>query len=82
MHAIQIRNVSNGTYARLKELAKADRRSLQQETAWLLEQSLAIFGRPGPRDWSQADRILEESKKRYGILPDSTPLIRRMRDDR
>ena len=82
MATLQIRNLPEGTYAALKVRAKADRRSLQQEAAWLLEIMLS-FREGGQRpDWSHVDQVRERMARRYGTLPSSTPLIRRMRDER
>lgn len=82
MPSIQIRNISETAYASLKARAKADRRSIQQEAAWVLETTLALPGALQQPDWGQADAIRELMTKRYGVLPDSTPTIRQMRDER
>ncbi len=31
-------------------------------------------------DWTKVDQVREEMTKRHGVQPDSTPLIREMRD--
>jgi plasmid stability protein len=89
MPSIQIKNISETTYKKLKERAQADRRSLQQEAAWLLERSLDnnLFASYGSiplhlSDWTAADRIRAGMEKRYGVLPDSTPLVREKRYER
>ena len=82
MHVIQIRNFPDATYRRLRELAKEERRSLQQEASWLLEKALEIFGRSSLKNWDQVAKTQKEMKLRYGALPDSTPLIRQMRQER
>ncbi len=82
MATLQIRNLSDETYAALKARAKADRRSLQQEAAWFLETMLSFRGALHQPDWSRVDEVRERMARRYGTLPDSTPVIRRMRDER
>ncbi|MBI2885459.1 MAG: hypothetical protein HYY15_04745 [Candidatus Omnitrophica bacterium] len=83
MPSLQIRNMPEETYANLKARAKLDRRSVQQEAAWLLETILSFPGvllhQP---NWSRVDQVREAMAKRYGAQPDSTPLIRQMRDER
>lgn len=82
MATLQIRNLSDDTYAALKARAKADRRSLQQEAAWFLETMLSFRGELRQPDWSRVDEVRGRMARRYGTLSDSTPLIRRMRDER
>ena len=82
MPSIQIRNISEETYNSLKTRAKLDHRSLQQEAAWMIEKALAWYEPLHQPNWSRVDHIREEMAKRYGTLPDSTPLIREMRDER
>lgn len=82
MPSIQIRNLSDEAYENLKVKAKADRRSVQQEAAWVLETTLSFHARAHWPDWTLVDAIREQMTHRYGLLPDSTPLIRQMRDER
>ena len=82
MATLQIRNLSDETYEALKARAKADRRSLQQEAAWFLETMLSFHGALHRPDWSRVDQVRERMARQYGTVPDSTPLIRRMRDER
>lgn len=89
MPAIQIRNLSEEAYKRLQQRAEQDRRSLQQEAAWILESALqsgapwAYFQVPLHQpDWTHVNEVREKMQKRYGTLPDSTPQIRKMRDER
>ena len=76
MPSLYIRNLPEPVYERLKKRAKSDRRSLQQEAAWLLEKTLETSGFGG------LARLQQEMSRLYGILSDSTPIIRRMRDER
>ncbi len=88
MPKVQIRNVPEETYEKLKIRAKEDRRSLQQEAAWLLE--FALNSSPVQRfptltvdeRWARLDAMREDMRRRYGVLPDSTPDIRKWRDTR
>ena len=82
MPSLQIRNLSEGTYHLLKARAKADRRSLQQEATWLLETMLSIRHALHQPDWHGVDQIRDQMARTYGTLPNSTPLIRKMRDER
>ena len=82
MPSIQIRNLSEEVYNRLIQRAKQDKRSLQQEAAWLLESALSVAGLFHPPNWEAVDRVQEQMSARYGQMPDSTPLIREMRDQR
>jgi len=43
MKSLSIRNLSDDTYAPLQFLAKANRRSLQEQIKWLLEQEVALI---------------------------------------
>lgn len=81
MPSIQIRNLSQAVYCLLKQMAKANRRSIQREATWILEAALNFPGRLHQPDWSQADAIHNLMKQRYGLLPDSTALIRKMLDE-
>ena len=82
MPSIQVRNLSEEAYAALKAKAKLDRRSVQQEAAWVLETALTFRAGLHQPDWSRVDDIRERMTRQYGALPDSTPLIRQMRDER
>jgi len=89
MPSIQIRSFSEEAYKKLAERAKQDKRSIQQEAAWLLESALQagayspFFIAPLHQpDWTKVDQVREEMKKRYGTQPDSTSMIREMRDER
>jgi hypothetical protein len=80
MPSLYIREVPPALYRKIKEHAEADRRSLQKEAVWLLEKSLTEGTSRLPewgRMWS-----FRKTMRRYGVLSDSTPVIRRMRDGR
>ena len=85
MKTIQIRGLGDDAYELLKQRAKQDRRSLQQEAAWLLEQSVkgaVLESYKIPGDWEKVDAIRRTVLALNGIQPDSTSLIRQMRDER
>jgi hypothetical protein len=89
MPSIQIRNISEEVYRKLVERAKEDKRSIQQEASWLLESTLQIHGYPSffnaplhYSDWTNVDHVRKEMSKRHDVQPDSTPLIREMRNER
>jgi plasmid stability protein len=83
MPTIQIRNLSDDVYGKLKQMAKRDRRSIQQEAAWLLEQALNQPKKEDRRElWRITDSIQEAMREKYGELPDSTPDMREARDER
>lgn len=84
MASIQIRNVSEKTLAKLRERAKRDKRSVQQEAHWLLEQALTE-GLSSPlhlSNWQTVDTVRERLASDYGTQPDSTADIRKMREER
>jgi hypothetical protein len=82
MPTIQIRNFSEDGYKLLVERARQDKRSIQQEAAWLLERSLAFPGLFHKSDWTIVDQVRDRMTSTYGKMRDSTPLIRKMRDER
>jgi plasmid stability protein len=43
MKSLSIRNLSDDTYAQLQFLAKANRRSLQEQIKWLLEKEVNLI---------------------------------------
>jgi plasmid stability protein len=53
MKSLSIRNLSEETYAHLQFLAKANRRSLQEQIKLLLEQEVALIkGAVDPKGWT------------------------------
>lgn len=82
MPTVQIRNLPEKIYHLLKARAKNDRRSIQQEAAWMLETMLLLRPKMRQPDWSGVDEIRERMTRAYGTLADSTLLIRQMRDER
>jgi plasmid stability protein len=77
MATLTIRKFDDEAYQRLRERARANNRSLEAEARQLLEERT--------RDRATVSESLEEFqarlKAKYGVLPDSTDLIRRERDE-
>jgi plasmid stability protein len=76
MGAMTIRRLDEAVIARIKALAKANGRSMEEEARLILEQTAM---RPTPQEW--AARMDKVRREIFGdrVLPDSTPLIREMR---
>ena len=77
MATLTIRQLDDEVYQRLKARARGNKRSLEAEARYLLDER--------SRDIGDVARDLGEFRKRmaarYGVLPDSVPLIREMRDE-
>jgi plasmid stability protein len=77
MATLTIRRLDDGVYDALRNRARSNGRSLEAEVREILAE------KANPRD-AVVDRLIafhEEMIRRHGILPDSTPLIREMRDE-
>ncbi len=78
MADLLVRNVPPGVMERLKAQAQRNNRSLQKEALAILEAGARLT-------WSEwlelADQLREESKS-WGVIGDSTDLIREDRDSR
>lgn len=77
MATLTIRQLDDEVYARLKERARTNKRSLEAEARQLLDER--------SRDLPALVEDLRAFQKRmiakHGLLPDSTELIRKMRRD-
>ena len=80
MANILIRNVDNTDMARLKKMAKAAGKSVNE----LAREALHAAAEPSKAEvWAEADRLRAKIRARVGHeLPDSTPGIRQDRDTR
>ncbi|MBD3344968.1 MAG: hypothetical protein GF401_07890 [Chitinivibrionales bacterium] len=76
MHAIQLRNVPDELYIKLKKQAKQHHRSLAGETLWVLEQQLAHSDYSRNDVFSEINLVREEIQKKYGVGDSSVTLIR------
>ncbi|MFL6859084.1 MAG: FitA-like ribbon-helix-helix domain-containing protein [Allosphingosinicella sp.] len=77
MATLTIRRLDDEVYEALKDRARANGRSLEAEAREIL------VAKASPRD-ALVDRLIafhEEMVSRHGVLPDSTPLLREMRDE-
>lgn len=84
MPALTIRNIPEELLDDLRRLAKQEHRSLNAQALWSLEYA-SQQSRNLARRSETVRRILkakEKIRRKHGVLPDSTPLIRQMRDER
>jgi len=79
MATITIRRLADDVHARLKTQAKTNGRSLEAEARHILGERVAGGG---SSDWIARLRDLQQQQKaEVGVLPDSLPLIRKIRDE-
>ena len=80
MTNILVRNVDDAVVARLKKMAKAAGKPLND----VAREALRAAAQPSKAEiWAEADRLRESIRRRVGHeLPDSTPGIREDRDTR
>lgn len=80
MSNVLVRNVDDAVVARLKKIAKAAGKSLND----VAREALRTAAQPSKAEvWAEADRLRESIRRRVGHeLPDSTPDIREDRDTR
>lgn len=80
MATITVRKLDDAVYELLREQARANKRSLEAEARQLITEHV----RP-KRDFSKLFKRLDEHharmREKYGVLSDSTPIIRQMRDE-
>jgi hypothetical protein len=77
MATLTIRRLDDDIYARLRERARANRRSLEAEAREILTERARGLD-------ALVDDLLHfhaEMVAKHGHLPDSTPLLREMRDE-
>jgi len=77
MPNLLIRDISEDTVKTLKEMAKRDGRSLQQELRLAIER---FAGQPSYDPMEAADRIRRKLEMEYGKFPDSAQIIREGRE--
>lgn len=77
MATLTIRKLDDEVYARLAARAKRNNRSLEAEARATLDERSRDVGA-----WIDDLRVFHaETIARHGVLPDSLPLIRAMRDE-
>ena len=79
MAQLTVRKVDDEIVRRLKIRAAEHGRSAEAEHREILRQALMSEKRMSVEEWAQRAR---ELRRRLGPMPDSTPLIRRMRNER
>jgi len=81
MPSLQVRNLPEHIYQKIVELAKAERRSIAQETIVLLEKALQMVNQDKKRREQLLSRIMQECDFSYSQnIPDPVPLIREDRE--
>jgi plasmid stability protein len=77
MATLTIRSLDDALYGRLRQRAKANRRSLEAEVREILSENAP------PHDALIEDLVAfhKEMAAKHGHLPDSVGLIRKMRDE-
>jgi plasmid stability protein len=81
MHVLQVRNVPDMIYERLKNASKVHHRSISGEVIHLLEVALGGNGVAGHTDLlGEISSVREDIAQRYGVAPSSANLIREDRD--
>ncbi len=77
MATLTIRRLDDQVYERLRERARSNRRSLEAEAREILTDKT----QNSDKAIEQIIALQEEMAAKYGTFPDSTPLIRQMRDE-
>ena len=67
-------------YERLRAWARQQNRSINELTVEILDRETRRW--VARQALEEADRVREEIRARHGELPDSTPLIREIREER
>ena len=75
MKAISIRNVPDDVYTALQEIAKKNRRSLQEQVKFILERELKLNNRSFLADAAEWRKLLEGRK-----LKDTEKMVREDRE--
>lgn len=85
MATLTIRKLDDAVYARLGERARRNNRSLEAEAREILNECSQELGEERGRDvdaWIDNLDVFQAGViERHGVLPDSLPLIREMRDE-
>ena len=76
MATLTIRRLDDEVYQRLRERARSNGRSLEAEVRHILAEE----ARTASALVEEMTEFHEQMIQRHGILPDSTPLLREMRD--
>ncbi len=79
MAEVRVRNIDDKVVVELKDRAKRHGRSLEAELREMITQEAL---RPRRELVGDLEQFSESLRAKYGMLPDSTPLIREERDRR
>lgn len=79
MPSLQIRDLPQDVYDKLKLLAESEHRSLAQQALVLLKEGLA---RPTPQKPTRPNYVSEPAREYTGGIPSPADLIREDRDSR
>ena len=84
MPALTIRSIPDEMLADLRKLAKQERRSLNSQALWCLDYATQESRNKARRARTVGWILKTRAKIRHeqGVLPDSSKLIRQMRDER
>ncbi len=80
MPTLQVRNLPEHIYRKIVERAKAKRRSIAQETVYLLEKSLETDSHRQEHTSILIDKMLANPPETGEQLPDPVQLLREDRD--
>ncbi len=80
MAQLLVRNVPDYIVALLKQRAHDNGRSVEAEHRALLDTIAKPATTPTVDPWAEIKAFQAEMKQQYGVLPDSTPIIRHFRD--
>ena len=79
MTALNIKNIPEELYRSLKEQAEKDKRSINQEVIWLLQESLPDSSGEADKLWSSIDKRRSDMLKSGKRFCDSVELLRKDR---
>jgi plasmid stability protein len=79
MAQLTVRGLDEDLIQKLKVRAAANGRSAEAEHREILKEALAAAAEDF---WERARKLREAIEREHGVLPDSAPLIREMRDER
>lgn len=80
MHAVQVRNVPDQLYQKLKAQSSGHHRSLSGEILYILEKHLLSYDNSREDIWSGIVSVHEKIKQTYGVAESSVASIREDRD--
>lgn len=79
MTALNIKNIPDELYNLLKEKAEEDKRSINQEVIWLLQNGLLGEGKNVEELWTSVENRRTDLRKSRGEFSDSVDILRKDR---